>query len=525
MPSPEVPVDPPLPLEAPPEIPPGIPPGIPRGGYRLTRWIFLRFLGLIYLVAFVSLGVQVKGLVGENGILPAGQFLEAAEKSLGSNAHWYLPTLAWLDSSDAFLQLLSWGGAGLSLLLVRGYLQVPVLIALWTFYLSLVVAGQTFLSFQWDILLLETGFLAIFFAPLQVLPGLSREGAPSTLKLWLLRALLFRLMFASGVVKLTAHDPTWWNLTALDYHYWTQPLPNPIAWYAHQLPEWCQKISILGMFFIELVVPFFIFTPRRIRFVAAGLLLFFQGLILLTGNYTFFNWLTIALCLTLFDDAFFGRLLPRKLAEKIPRGGKPARKRLWMRSLAAVFAAAMIFLGLIELLRAFEREVPELERLTRILEPIQPLHIVNSYGLFRVMTKERPEIVVEGSNDGKTWSEYEFKYKPGDLRRPPCWVAPHQPRLDWQMWFAALGSRRQSPWFQNFMYRLLQGKPEVLWLLLKNPFPEAPPRYIRATLYEYRFTDFAEKKAEGAWWRRERRSLFFPPSSLHPEAAKPEAGR
>jgi len=303
-------------------------------------------------------------------------------------------------------------------------------------------------------------------------------------------------MFMSGVVKLMSGDPTWRNLTALNYHYFTQPLPTPIAWYMAQLPGWFQKASTVFVFFLELLVPLLIFAPLRLRRVSACLMIGLQVLILLTGNYTFFNLLAIALCVFLFAN------VPPRPETRVHRG---------------VTLALLVFVlttsGL-QFLEMFHLPLPAPAQ--SYLAWISPLRLVNSYGLFAVMTTTRPEIVVEGSNDGTTWTPYEFRYKPGDVKRAPPWVAPYQPRLDWQMWFAALGSADENRWYYNFAGRLLQGSAPVLGLLERNPFPGGPPRYIWAVVYDYRFTDFAERRSSGAWWRREEKGMYLPAISLRP---------
>ena len=288
----------------------------PAPEYLISRWVFLRLLGAIYLIAFASLSVQVIGLIGEEGILPVSHYLEVVQESRGSEAYRILPTLCWLNSSDAMLQVLCWGGTVLALLLSLGVSSVPVLVLLWVFYLSLSVAGQTFLSFQWDTLLLETGFLAIFYAPTQLLPRPSTERRPSVVVRWLLWFLLFKLMFLSGITKVVSQDATWSDWTALTYHYETQPIPTGTSWFMHQFPDWFQKLSCGMMYFIEIITPFVIFVPPRwrvVRWVTAGVLIGLQLMILLTGNYGFFNWLSIVLCLTLFDDDVFQKLYPRRM--------------------------------------------------------------------------------------------------------------------------------------------------------------------------------------------------------------------
>ena len=487
---------------------------IGRPTHFLTRWVFLWLLGAIYFIAFVSLWTQISGLVGSNGILPVQEYLEAVRAQVGSERYHLLPTLCWLSASDGFLQFLCGGGALLSLLLIFGVAPMPILFLLWVFYLSLVVACDKFLGYQWDALLLETGALAIFFAPQQILPRFARQSPPSKAVLWLLRWLLFRLMFASGFVKLASGDKTWWHLTALNYHYETQPLPTWIGWYAHQLPEWFQKMSVAGMLVIEMIVPFLIFAPRRLRLIACAALVALQLLIIATGNYCFFNLLTIALCILLLDDISLRRFFPKRLVTWLDAPQPLKAKSRYRTFIVAGLTAIILLASGIQMGRIFLQRGNLPVLFQHVLRWTAPFHSVNSYGLFTVMTTSRPEIIVEGSSDGKTWAEYTFKSKPVDLREPPHWVAPHQPRLDWQMWFAALGNYQSNPWFINLMVRLLQDSPEVLALLDGNPFPNLPPRYVRAVLYDYHFTDFDTRRAEGTWWRRERKGLYLRPISL-----------
>ncbi len=475
--------------------------------YTLTRWIFLRGLGCIYLIAFLSLWVQIHGLIGSNGILPVNDYLGAVHQQIGAKGYHLIPTLFWFNSTDFFLHLLCAGGVILSLTLIAGFLPTFSLIGLWGFYLSLVTVGQVFLSFQWDVLLLEVGLLAIFFAPFTIRETFKRATEPSASFLWLLRWLLFRLMFASGFIKL-ASDEVWRDLTALNFHYETQPLPTWIGWYVHQLPEWFDKISVIGMFVIELGIPFLIFAPRRVRTFGCIGLLGLQLLIILTGNYCFFNLLTILLCLLLIDDIIWKSLLPRRFMPSINIVDLTPR-RIGKICIVALSIVLFVFSSL-----RFGGQLFNETKLTE-LAWIKPYRSVNTYGLFADMTETRPEIVIEGSNDQITWKPYDFKWKPGELNRAPSWVAPHQPRLDWQMWFAALrGNYRNTTWFLDFVGALLQGKSEVLKLLKENPFPNTPPRYVKATLYEYRFTDIETKRSEGKWWRRERIGVYCPTISL-----------
>ena len=502
------------------------------------RW-FLRALGLVYLIAFVSLWIQVDGLVGADGILPIGDYLSLARGQIGFKAVWILPTLCWFNSSNTFLHFLCGGGVLLSLLLICRIAPAISLGVLFVFYLSLSIAGQAFLSFQWDILLLETGFLAIFFAPWRLWPkgnpgSTIPATAPSPVAMFLLKFLLFKLMFMSGVVKLTSGDTVWgwidhsfhWGaLTALDYHYWTQPLPTIFAWFADKHPQWFKKFSVAFCLVVEIIVPFFIWAPRRPRLIAAGLLIFLQLAIAITGNYCFFNLLTLALCLLLVDDASLKRLEGRAPASPASQELRPpyaseacalrTAKRLQIANFAAIIVLIITLpLNLWLCYTALKPEVDWPKPLQMLYAHIEPFRILNGYGLFRVMTKERPEIQVEGSADGIDWVSYEFKWKPGDVNRVPRWCAPHQPRLDWQMWFAALGGRRQEQWFGDFIVRLLQNEPAVTRLLARNPFPDKPPKYVRAILYKYQFTTSEERRATGAWWKRREIGEFFPEATL-----------
>ena len=488
------------------------------------RW-FLRALGLIYLIAFVSLWVQVNGLIGSDGISPVNQFLPAAHEQLGVHAYSLFPTLCWFNSSNAFLHCLCAGGVVASVFLIAGFIPVGALIALFVFYLSLAIAGQDFLSFQWDILLLETGFLATFLAPWQIWPKGGREPPVSRVALFLLKLLLFKLILMSGVVKLTSGDDSWgwldrsfrWSaLTALDYHYWSQPLPTVFAWWADKSAEWFKHFSVAFCLAVEILVPFFIWAPRRPRLIAAGLIIFLQIVIALTGNYCFFNLLTIALCLLLVDDSVLASLgrgarLLDVLSTATQRRGYTD---VLLKAAAAVVIIITLPINVWFIFTAFKPHTSWPRSLGFFYGHLEPFRVVNSYGLFRVMTKDRGEIVIEGSADGIDWLPYEFKWKPGDLKRAPGWCAPHQPRLDWQMWFAALGTPRQNPWFGGLVVRLLQGSRDVTRLLAHNPFPDQPPRYIRARFYRYRFTSVEQHRQSGAWWKRQELGEYLPTISL-----------
>ncbi|MDE3000163.1 MAG: lipase maturation factor family protein [Gemmatimonadota bacterium] len=476
-----------------------------RPTYRTSADLFLRGLAVIYLIAFLSFWVQAHGLIGAQGILPIEESLRlAAEK--GHPLRY--PTLFWFDQSDTFIHVLC--GAGTLLAGVAAIVPACGLffLLLWIGYLSIVTTGGPFFSFQWDVLLLEAGLLAVFLAPWGLPTG---RGAitPSRLVAWLYRWLLFRFMFASGVVKLTSGDATWRDLSALTYHYQTQPLPNPLAWYAHYLPDGIHVVSAGIMFAIELAAPFFIFAPRRPRIAACALLVGLQAGIALTGNYTFFNLLATALCLWLVDDATW----PKRLRTPICRERRYAGS---IQGLAAVpLAAVVVMLSLVYLCTfSLRLKVPWPRGVDALNRAVAPYNVVNTYGLFQVMTTRRPEIILEGSRDGETWLPYEFRCKPGDPERRPPVVAPHQPRLDWQMWFAALGHYRQSPWMVRLCRRLLEGSPPVTGLLARNPFPGSPPRYLRGQLYDYRFTTPEERRRTGDWWNRAYRKTYLPKIQL-----------
>jgi hypothetical protein len=490
-------------------------------------------------VAFLSLSVQVSGLVGSQGILPAHTLLEWIRPRVGIERYWIAPTVFWLGDGDLALSGVCVGGAALAGLLLVGAAPVPVLALLWALYLSLAVVGQVFLGYQWDALLLETGLLAVFLAPGGLRPRLVREGSPPLLAIWLFRWLLFRLMFGSGLVKLLSGDETWRSLTALRYHYWTQPLPTWVGWYAAHLPAGVHTASVGMMFAVELLAPFLLFAPRRFRRMAFGPLLGLQILIAATGNYAFFNLLAGALCLFALEDAdlpesWRARFLrsrgmnPRSFSKAEGLSGPPAPPLAsaggttprWPPKAVLYPVAVIIALVSGGEMMARLGVVPPAP-VTALRRVVAPLASINSYGLFAVMTTSRPEIVVEGSDDGQTWKAYEFKWKPGEPTRRPAFVAPHQPRVDWQMWFAALGSCEDNAWLVQFLGRLLEGSPPVLALLAGNPFPDRPPRFIRAELYEYTPTDLATLRREGRWWQREPRGDYCPVLSVEDVASGP----
>jgi hypothetical protein len=485
--------------------------------YGVAAWAFQRLLGLVYLLAFWSLSVQILGLAGEHGMLPARLYMDgarlwAATERVGFERFHLVPTLCWISTSDAFLTGLCVAGMALGALLALGCAPAVMLPLLWIGYLSLAIVCREFLSYQWDALLLEAGFLAIFLAPLTWWDRLAGHVDPPNLGPWLMRWLLFRLMLGSGLVKLASGDPTWRSLTALTFHFETQPIPTPIAWYAHNLPAWLHTGSTLGVLAIETIAPFFMFGSRRWRQIGCGVLVGLQAAIALTGNYAFFNLLAAALCVFLLDDESLSiaglKSGPDRDAVAPSDHGRIRRAVLAGVAVVTVPVSALAFAGSVGL------TLPGWPLLEPMAGFIAPFRSVNSYGLFAVMTTERPEIIIEGSNDGVAWHEYEFQYQAGDPSRRPPWIAPHQPRLDWQMWFAALSRYEQEPWFRSFCARLLEGSPDVLRLLDRDPFDGRPPRYVRGVLYRYRFSNRAAARTDGTWWTRERIGGYSPAMSL-----------
>jgi hypothetical protein len=463
--------------------------------YDFVSFLFMRLFGLIYLSAFTSFGVQALGLIGSHGILPVAELVKVIGARAGAERFYVMPMLFWISAGDWTIQAVCWGGVGFSLLLVFNVLPRLCLFLLYVLYLSLLYGGQTFMSYQWDTFLLEAGFLALLMSFARV-PGI-----------WLLRWLLFRFMFMSGVVKLLSADPNWWNLSALSYHFFSQPLPTPPAWYAAHLPPPVLRFAAGGLFVVELLLPFLIFCPRRLRFVAGFGILLLQTCILITGNYNWFNLQTMLLCLLLFDDAALQKILPHRLARVLAARPRQRAPRTSVSAVVGAWGLLLVFCSLVEMDVRFGGSPPALAG--QIDQLIEPLRMVSSYGLFAVMTTQREEIVIEGSSDGVEWREYEFRYKPGDVSRRPPWNIPHQPRLDWQMWFAALDDPRRLGWFSRFLEKLLKNEPAVTALLASNPFPDKPPQYIRAQFYDYTFTS-GEQKSRGLWWQRRPKGLYFP---------------
>ncbi len=480
--------------------------------FAISRRIFAHGLGVIFLCAFLSLAVQMRGLIGSHGISPSADFLPAVEEQLGTAGYLRIPTIFWLGHNDGALWAGCLAGLALSAALTAGLCPGFCALACWGLYLSFCSVGSPFFDFQWDILLLETALLAALYLPWKLRPAWNSSGP--RFGRWLLWWLIFRLMLESGVVKLTSGDDHWSRLTALDYHFETQPLPLWTAWYAHHSPLWMHRCETAFVFLVELAAPFLIFFPRRLRRFGAWAMIALQVGILLTGNYAFFNWLTMLLCLPLLDDAFWQNHFRRWFKKASPLR-LPSRREDALEWALGPVALAIVLLTGTELIGSFGSRVSWPEPVSVLIEPLRSF---NSYGLFRVMTLERPEIIVEGSDDGVNWRAYAFRWKPGDIHNRPALVAPHQPRLDWQMWFAALGSYQQNRWFISFLARLLEGSPDVLALLEENPFERKPPKYVRALLYQYHFSD---PGSGPAWWKRELVGPYCPVLSRREAAESP----
>ncbi|WP_413288481.1 lipase maturation factor family protein [Bdellovibrio sp. HCB337] len=474
-------------------------------GYALAAWILSKGIALSFILAFLTLQPQVLGLYGKNGILSIRQFMMVLREQTGPQRYYELPTIFWFNATDFFINAVTLTGLLSSTLALMGFCYPLMIFIAWVCYLSFVNSGQDFLGFQWDSLLLEVGVLAIFLYPwhLEWTPWQTYE--PNFFIRWLFWLLLFKLMFLSGAVKILSKDASWRDMTALKFHYWTQPIPNPVAYFADKAPLWFQKFCCAMMFATEIGIPFLVFGPGKIRWVGATIIIFFQFLIIITGNYAFFNFLTIVLCLFLFDDSFWAVILDKVL----PGITIIAETSMFYQSLGLILAILMVPLNLFWFVLAFFENSRILNPAIPIIRAIYNYRFNSSYGLFAVMTKDRPELVLQGSHDHENWVDYEFKYKPSSVTKMPPVVAPYHPRLDWQMWFAALGTFNQNLWLQNLMARIFMNSDDVLRLLKKNPFPEVPS-YLRIVKYRYKFSTTKELLQKGQWWEREYVGLYSP---------------
>ncbi len=482
-----------------------------KNSHWLTRFVILRLLGFVYLAAFVSLAVQVLPLIGSHGLTPADDFLRRLGAHFGSAQEAFLqvPTIFWLGISDRELNVLSWLGVALSLMVTLGCANVPIMAALWALYTSFVNIGQEWYGYGWEIQLLETGFLAMFLCPL-LDPRPFPKRAPPVLIIWLFRWLTFRIMIGAGLIKLRG-DPCWRNLTCLFYHYETQPIPDRLSRFFHFQPHWLLKFETLWNHFIELAVPWFAFGPRRARHIAGVLLGSFQMFLILSGNLSFLNYLTIVPILACFDDTLLAKVLPKLVVRRAQRAAAqtPSLTRT-QEALSISYAAIVVMLSIMPALNLISG--------SQIMNgSFDRLHLVNTYGAFGSVGRERDEIIFEGTSDetigpDTVWKPYEFPFKPGDPMRMPGVCAPYQPRLDWAIWFAAMSTPGEYPWTLHFVWKLLHNDAGTLSLLANNPFPGKPPRFIRAQLYRYQFAP--PGNPTGAWWEQTLVGPWLPPLSV-----------
>jgi hypothetical protein len=515
----------------------------------IPRWIFLRALAAIYFSAFFSLLFQIEGLIGPRGILPAQRYLGAVQRAVGSLGLWYAPTLFWLSSGSHMMMAVMWLGLIASILALCNLLPRLSFFVCFVCFLGFVTAAQDFSSYQSDGMLLEAGFVALFFAPRGVMPGWGTASPPSRASMFLLQWEWFRIYFESGLVKLLSGDVQWRNFTAMDEYYQNGPLPTWIGWYVEHLPHWFHAATVAGTLAMELAIVWMLFLPRRARLICFCIVTPWEIGVIFTANYTFLNYLVLALGFLLLDDRSVRGLLPRKLRNTLPEQSEeiePPREaslsiletpgdtetlagghvesratrswtiylRMTRLSLGAIMLTWIAYATTAEMIRMLWSDMPLPAAPIIALEPFR---IANQYGLFAVMTRGRYEIEFEGSNDGQNWTPYLFRYKPQALNEAPRIYAPYQPRFEWNLWFASLGDWQQSNFVGLTEERLLENDPDVLALFRGNPFGASPPRYIRAMLWQYWFTSIEEKRRTGNWWRRNLLGLYAPMLTRQPD--------
>jgi hypothetical protein len=515
------------------------------------RWLFLRALGCIYFSAFFSLVFQIRGLIGPQGILPADEYLRAVAESLGyGRGLWFAPTLLWMASGPHMLTALCWAGMAASLLLVLNLWPRAMLLISFVCFLSFVSAAQDFSGYQSDGMLLEAGFIALFFAPAGFRPGFGSASPPSRASLFLLQWEWFRIYFESGVAKIAGGDPEWRHFTAMDEYYQNGPLPTWIGWYIQHLPHWFHASTAFATLALELVLVWMLFLPRHWRIVCFLIVTPWEFGVILTANYTFLNYLVLTLGLLLLDDRSLLHFLPRPWKKKLLVASAPVEapvapnissnsksheaqessvdpERSTQSKISEVFCryfrTAKLSLAVIVLGWIFYATVAELMWMFSLQLPVapvaalEPFRIANRYGLFGIMTRGRYEIEFQGSEDGKIWVPYPFRYKPQDQSKPPGIYAPYQPRFDWNLWFASLGSWQDYPIVTRTEVRVLSNDGDVLDLFANNPFPNGPPREVRAVMWQYWFTTMSEKRAQGVWWRRQFLGLYAPTLERAPD--------
>jgi len=489
----------------------------------IARWIFLRALGLIYYSAFFSLVFQIRGLIGPHGILPANEYLQALVERFGHASYWYAPTLLWLSSESRALMVICWAGMIASLLLVLNFWPRGMLAICFGCFLSFVSAAQDFSAYQSDGMLLEAGFIAMFLAPAGFRPGWGEDSRPSRASVFLLVWECFRIYFESGVAKILGGDPQWRNFTALDEYYQNGPLPTWIGWHMQHFPHWFHEATAFFTLALELVLVWAMFLPQRIRIACFFIVTVWQIGIILSANYTFLNYLVLVLGILLLDDRFLLRYLPSFLKRSYlaTKEAKPLltpkQGPLWRQRFGAQMFALKLAVSAVMLSWIFYATLAELIWMvkpvplpTTPVTALEPFRIANSYGLFARMTRGRYEIEFQGSDDGQTWLIYPYRFKPQDPAKAPGIYAPYQPRFDWNLWFASLSSWRQEPIIVRTEKSLLRGDGDVLLLFAGNPFPHAPPRQVRAVIWQYWFTTPEEKRLQAWWWRRQLLGVYAP---------------
>ena len=474
--------------------------------YWLTRFMILRLLGVIYAVAFLVAINQIIPLIGSDGLLPVDIYLDNVSRALGSDGAGFmrLPSIFWFWHSDTALLTVAWIGFMLSCLVMAGFANAPLLTVLWFLYMSFVHVGQDWYGYGWEIQLNETGFLAIFLCPLIDMRPFPKRPPPIPI-IVLFRWLIFRIMLGAGLIKIRG-DEIWHNGTALYYHFETQPIPGPLSRWFHFLPHTVLKIGVWFNFLAELVAPWFIFWPRLARHIAGSVIVLFQLTLIISGNLSFLNWLTILPALACFDDGFWAKLLPRRLVQKAKAAADSAEASKPMLTTAWIVVALIGFLSF--------RPVVNMFSPGQIMNTsFDPLDLVNTYGAFGTVGQERLNVVFEGtmdddSSENANWKPYIYKGLPVLTDKGPPQIAPYQLRLDWQMWFAAMSSPDEYPWTLNLVWKLLHNDPGAVSLFAGNPFPDKPPRYVRAVLYRYSFA-----KSKDHWWNREKLGTWLPAMS------------
>ncbi len=508
----------------------------------VPRWLFLRALGAIYFSAFYSLIFQIRGLIGPGGILPAGQYLALVQRSLPAGRFWFAPTLLWFSSSNAMVMAICWVGLIASIAALLNFWPRVSFFVCFACYLSFVAAASDFSNYQSDGMLLEAGFLVLFFSPRGILPGWGADSPPSRASLFLLQWEWFRIYFESGIIKLLSGDQEWRHFTAMDEYYQNGPLPTWIGWYIEHLPHWFHASTVAATLTMEIVVVFLLFFGRRAQRICFFIVTPWEIGVILTANYTFLNYLVLVLGFLLLDDRFLRRFVPARYRLPVVQTEEAAeaqsdapisllgnaqasddprieyRKPSHLDALRLAFTAVMLtwvaYVTTVELIRMPFPEAPLPIAPARMLEPFR---IANQYGLFAVMTRGRYEIEFQGSNDGQTWTAYPFRYKPQALNEPPGIYAPYQPRFDWNLWFASLGDWQQSPFVFYTEVRLMANSRDVLNLFRGDPFGGKPPKMIRAVLWQYWFTSMKEKRKTGNWWRRQLLGLYAPVIGQQPD--------